>query len=73
MNRLNQTCGTIKITLKITVYRAMAVPVFTYEFEISTVAKRQEAKFETAETKFLRNVAGCTRKGQIESTKLGKN
>jgi hypothetical protein len=32
--------------------------------------KKQEAKFETAEMKFLRRVAGHTRKGQIRNTKI---
>jgi hypothetical protein len=47
----------------------VAVPGCTYEFEIWTVTKRQEAKFETAEMKFL-SVTGCTRKGQIGNTKF---
>jgi hypothetical protein len=33
--------------------------------DYSKKAENQEAKIENAEIKFLRSVAGCTRKGQI--------
>jgi hypothetical protein len=47
----------------------MAVPMLTYGSEIWTI-KKQEAKIESAETKFLRSVAGYTRKDQITNTKI---
>jgi hypothetical protein len=43
----------------------MAVPALAYGSEIWAITKRQEAKIETAEMKFLRSVAGYTRKDQI--------
>jgi hypothetical protein len=45
------------------------VPTLTYGSEIRTITKKQEAKIETAELKFL-SVAGFTRKGQIRNTKI---
>jgi hypothetical protein len=44
-------------------YKATAVPTLAYGSEIWTTTEKQEAKIETAEMKFLRSVAGYTRKG----------
>jgi hypothetical protein len=54
-------------------YKAMAGPTLTYESEIwtiTTTTTKQEANIETAEMKFLRNVAGCAGKDQIGNTKI---
>jgi hypothetical protein len=75
LNRFNEMCSTIRIlnnkTRKdtwIKLYKAIAVPIHTYRYEIWTI-KNQEGKIETAEMKFLRSVAGYTRKDQ---TRQGK-
>jgi hypothetical protein len=48
----------------------MAVTILTYGSDISTTMKRkQEARIETAEMKFLRNVAGYT----IKEKKIWKS
>jgi hypothetical protein len=48
----------------------MAVPIFTYGPKILTITRKQEEKVETAEIKFLRSIAGYTRKDQIRNTKI---
>jgi hypothetical protein len=48
----------------------MTVPILTYGSKIWTIIKKQEAKIETVEMKFLRNEAGCTRKDQTRNTKI---
>jgi hypothetical protein len=50
----------------------MAVPTLTYGSEIWNIIKKPETKIETAEMKFLRSVAGYTRKEEITILKLGK-
>jgi hypothetical protein len=50
----------------------MSVPVLTCRSEIWTVTKKHEAKNETAEMKFLRSVAGYTRKDQIRNTAISE-
>jgi hypothetical protein len=39
----------------------MTVPTLSYGSEIWTITKKLEANIETADMKFLRSVAGCTR------------
>jgi hypothetical protein len=46
----------------------MAIPLLTYSSETWTLTKKQRQKIETAEMKFLRNVAGHTLKDQIRNT-----
>jgi hypothetical protein len=46
----------------------MAVLTLTHASKIWTLTKKQEAKIETAEMKFLRSVASYTRKDQIGNT-----
>jgi hypothetical protein len=48
----------------------MAVPTFTYESEIWTLTKTQEARIETAEMNFLRSVADCKRIDQIRNSEI---
>jgi hypothetical protein len=48
----------------------VTVPTLTYGSEIWTITRKQEAKIETAEMKFLRSTAGHARKGQIRNTKI---
>jgi hypothetical protein len=61
---------TIRVNTQIEFYNAMAVPTLTYGSEIWTITKKQEAKFETAEIKFLMSAAGYARKDQIRNTKI---
>jgi hypothetical protein len=78
MNRFNQMCSTTRRALnnkirketQIRFYQATAVPALTYGSEIWAITKKQEGKIETAEMKFLRSVAGYTRKGQIRNTTI---
>jgi hypothetical protein len=78
MNRFNKMCSTVRRTLnnitrketQINFYKAMAAHALTYGPKIWTLTKKQEAKIETAEMKFLRSVAGYTRKDQIKDTKI---
>jgi hypothetical protein len=46
----------------------MAIPTLTCSSETWALTKKQRQKIETAEMKFLRNVAGCTLKDQIRNT-----
>jgi hypothetical protein len=46
----------------------MAVPTLTYSSETWTLTKKQRQKIETAEIKFLRNVARYTLKDKIRNT-----
>jgi hypothetical protein len=48
----------------------MAVPTLTYGSKTWPTTKTQEAKIETAEIKFLRRVAGYTRRDQIKNNKI---
>jgi hypothetical protein len=47
-------------------YKAMAVSTLTYGSEIWTTTKKKGTEIETAEIKFLRSVAGHTKKGQLK-------
>jgi hypothetical protein len=66
-------CSTIRRTLnnktrketQIRFYKAMVVPALTYGSETWAITT-----IETAEMKFLRSVAGYTRKSQIRHTKI---
>jgi hypothetical protein len=71
-------CGTIKRTLinktrkdiQLKFYKVMAVPVLLYGCEnwvLNTVDRR---KTETAETKFLRRVAGYTLRDEVRNTAI---
>jgi hypothetical protein len=51
-------------------YKAMVVHTLTYRLDIWTTKKKQETKIENAEMKFLRCVAGYTRKDQVRNTKI---
>jgi hypothetical protein len=59
---------------RIKFYEAMAVPTLrTYGSEIWAITKEKwEAKTEAAEMKFLRTVAGYTRKDQIRNTEISE-
>jgi hypothetical protein len=46
----------------------MAIPTLTCSSETWALTKKQRQKIETAEMKFLRNVAGYALKGQIRNT-----
>jgi hypothetical protein len=77
-NRFDQMCSTItnnktRKDTQILFYKAMAVPILTYGSEIyiyiyiyTTRKRKQEARTESAEIKFLRNVTGYTIKGKIK-------
>jgi hypothetical protein len=81
MNRFNKMWSTVRRILnnnarkdtRIKFYKAMVVPILTYRSDIltiTTITTKQEAKIETAETKFLRSVAGYTRKDRIRNTQI---
>jgi hypothetical protein len=48
----------------------MVVRILTYDSETLSITRKQEAKIETAEIKFLRRVAGCIWKDQIRNIKI---
>jgi hypothetical protein len=57
--------------IQIKFYTATATPTLKYGSVIWTIRKKnQEAKVETTEMKFLKNVAGYIGKDQIRSTKI---
>jgi hypothetical protein len=68
INKFNQMCSTIRTTLnkktrndtQLKIYKAMAVPTLTYGSQI-WITKKEEAKIERAEMKFLRSVVDYTR------------
>jgi hypothetical protein len=74
--KFNHICETIRRVLnkktrketQIKFYKVMAIPTLTYSSETWTLTKKQRQKIETAEMKFLRNVAGYTLKDQIRNT-----
>jgi predicted DNA-binding protein (UPF0278 family) len=76
LRKFNHTCGTIRRILnkktrketQIKFYKVMAIPTLTYSSETWTLTKKQRQNIETAEMKFLRNVAGYTLKDQIRNT-----
>jgi hypothetical protein len=51
------------------IYKATAVPTLTYGSQI-WITKKEEAKIERAEMKFLWSVVGYTRKDQIRNKKI---
>jgi hypothetical protein len=60
-------CGMMRVLNKktgketqIEFYKVMVIPTLTYSSETWTLTKKQRQKIETAEIKFIRNVAGYT-------------
>jgi hypothetical protein len=49
----------------------MALPIHTYGSEIG-LHKKNRGKNETAEMKYLRNVAGYTRKDRMRDNEVGE-
>jgi hypothetical protein len=71
-------CGTIKGTLRnrtrkdtlLKFYKVMAAPMLTYGSEFWAMNKADRRAVEAAEMKFLRYVAGYSRKDQIRNDNI---
>jgi hypothetical protein len=68
-------CGTIKCSLtnktrkdtQLKCYKVMAVPTLLYGCETLALNRSDKRKIETAEVRFLRHVAGHTRRDEISN------
>ena len=60
----------LKQETKMTIYKAVFCPVLTYGSETWTLECGEKSKLQATEMKFLRKIAGKTRRDKVRNTKI---